>query len=63
MNRKKLFNFCNSVLLKGSTFHLNDKIISDIGALNFGFRHVSEETAGIIKVSDPTFYFLKSVVF
>ena len=35
-NRKKLFNFWNLVLLKGSTFHLNDKIliISDLGTLS-----------------------------
>ena len=30
-NREKLFNFWNLVLLKGSTFHLNDKKISNIG--------------------------------
>ena len=30
---KKLFNFRNFVLLKGSTFHLKDKKNSDIGAL------------------------------
>ena len=34
-NREKLFNFLYLVLLKGSTFHLNDKKISDIGTLNF----------------------------
>ena len=32
-NHKKLFNFWHLVLLKGSTFHLNDKKISDIGTL------------------------------
>ena len=33
-NREKLFNFWNVVLLKGSTSHLNDKKLSDIGTLN-----------------------------
>ena len=36
-NRENLFHFWNLVSLKGFTFHLNDKKISDIGTLKSTF--------------------------
>ena len=41
-NRETLFNFWTLVLLKGSTFHINDKKISEIGTFTLFevFSHV-----------------------
>ena len=61
MNRKKLFNFWNLVLLTGSTFHLKDKKKTTVETLPFTYTvfnswhsgnfNKNENIVGIIKLT------------